>query len=278
MRTLYVVGTPIGNLGDISLRAKEALASATRIVAEDTRRTRALLAHLGISGKAVERYDAHATEKRSASLVAGIEEGQSLALVTDAGMPGVSDPGSALVRAAARSGVRVVPIPGPSAVTAAIAASGLVSGAFRFLGFLPRQGKKRRVALESIARSEEPVVLFEAPSRLAGTLRDLAELDPTRQAALCRELTKMHEEVTVAPLGELAALERDWLGEVTLVVEACSEASERASEEPADVDREIAERLAKGESPRDLSIELARRLAVPRRNAYERVLAVRGKG
>lgn len=278
MRTLFVVGTPIGNLGDISLRAKEALEAASRIVAEDTRRTRALLAHLGISKKAVERYDAHATEKRTATLVARIEEGQSMALVTDAGMPGVSDPGSELVRAAAQDGVRVVPIPGPSAVTAALSASGLVSGAFRFIGFLPRQGKKRRAALESIARAHEPVVLFEAPSRLSETLRELAALDPRRQVALCRELTKLHEEVLVSPVGELAALEREWLGEVTLVVEESSRATDAPSDEPADVDREIAERLAKGESPRDLSIELAHRLAVPRRSAYERVLLVRGKG
>ena len=278
MRTLYVVGTPIGNLGDISGRAREALGAASRILAEDTRRTKALLAHLGISGKAVQRYDAHATKQRILSLVAAIEEGRSVALVTDAGMPGVSDPGAELVRAAASDGVRIVPIPGPSAVTAALAASGLVGGPFIFLAFLPRQGKKRRTALERIARSEEPVVLFEAPSRLADTLRDLAGRDPMRKAALCRELTKVHEEVLVAPLGELAALEREWLGEVTLVIEASSSAAEREPDEPVDVDREIATRLAKGESPRDLSIELARRLGVPRRSAYERILAVRGKG
>jgi 16S rRNA (cytidine1402-2'-O)-methyltransferase len=278
VRTLYVVGTPIGNLGDISARAREALGAASRILAEDTRRTKALLAHLGISGKAVQRYDAHATKQRIASLVAAIEEGRSVALVTDAGMPGVSDPGAELVRAAASDGVRIVPIPGPSAVTAALAASGLVGGPFSFLAFLPRQGKKRRTALERIARSEEPVVLFEAPSRLGETLRDLAGLDPKRKAALCRELTKVHEEVLVAPLGELAALEREWLGEVTIVIEASSGAGERESDEPVDVDREIAGRLAKGESPRDLSIELARRLGVPRRSAYERILVVRGKG
>jgi 16S rRNA (cytidine1402-2'-O)-methyltransferase len=278
VRTLHVVGTPIGNLGDISVRAREALATASRILAEDTRRAKALLAHLGISGKAVQRYDAHATKRRVANLVAAIEEGQSIALVSDAGMPGVSDPGAELVQAAAASGVRIVPIPGPSAVTAALAASGLSNGPFRFLAFLPRHGRKRRAALERIARSEEPVVLFEAPSRLAETLRELAELDPMRRAALCRELTKIHEEVMVAPLGELAELEREWLGEVTLVIAASSDPSEPAVAEPADVDREIAARLAKGESPRDLSSELARRLGVPRRSAYERVLLVRGKG
>ena len=276
MRTLYVVGTPIGNLGDITVRAREALTSAQRVFAEDTRRTKALLAHLGISGKIVLRHDAHATPARIASLVSGIAVGEVVALVTDAGMPGVSDPGAALVRAAAEGGVRVVPIPGPSAVTAALAASGLVVGAFSFLGFLPRHGKKRRIALERIARSEEPVVIFEAPSRLAATLRELSVPEPGRPAALCRELTKMHEEVIHASLGELAELEREWLGEVTLVLGEAVGRAKADTEEPADIDAEIAKSLAKGAHPRDLSIELARRLGVPRRTAYQRVLAVRG--
>ena len=246
MRTLYVVGTPIGNLGDVTARAREALGAAARVFAEDTRRTKALLAHLGISGKSVLRYDAHATPERVASLVDGIDEGGSAALVTDAGMPGVSDPGAELVRAATKRGVRVVPIPGPSAVTAALAASGLVGGPFSFLAFLPRQGKKRRAALERIVRSEEPVVFFEAPSRVAETLRELAE--------------------------------REWLGEVTIVVEAGSGSPREESADPAEIDREIAQRLAKGAHPRDLSSELARRLGVPRRAAYQRVLAVKGNG
>ncbi|HEX6276681.1 MAG TPA: 16S rRNA (cytidine(1402)-2'-O)-methyltransferase [Polyangiaceae bacterium] len=275
MRTLYVVGTPIGNLGDLSARVREVLASCSRVFAEDTRRTKALLAHLGISGKPVLRFDAHATPARSASLIADLAPGDSAALVTDAGMPGVSDPGAELVRAAAREGVRIVPVPGPSAVTAALAASGLVGGPFSFLAFLPRQGKKRRAALERIASAEEPVVLFEAPSRIADTLRELAALEPERPAALCRELTKLHEEVIHASLGELAALEREWLGEITLVVSAGSPRAKPESADPADVDREIAERLAKGAHPRDLSSELARRLGVPRRTAYQRVLAIK---
>jgi 16S rRNA (cytidine1402-2'-O)-methyltransferase len=275
VRTLFVVGTPIGNLGDITLRAREALAASSRVFAEDTRRTKALLAHLGISGKPVVRHDAHATPGRISSLIEGIAEGDSVALVTDAGMPGVSDPGAVLVRAAAAQGVRVVPVPGPSALTAALAASGLVSGPFSFLAFLPRQGKKRRTMLERIARSEDPIVLFEAPSRLAATLDDLAALDPARPAALCRELTKIHEEVIHATLGELAALEREWLGEVTIVVQAGTPAAAQA-DEPADLDAEIVRRLAEGAHPRDLSVDVARRLGVPRRTAYQRVLAVRG--
>jgi 16S rRNA (cytidine1402-2'-O)-methyltransferase len=277
VRTLYVVGTPIGNLSDIAPRTREALAASSRVFAEDTRRTKALLSHLGISGKKIERYDAHATPGRIEALANGIEDGESVALVTDAGVPGVSDPGAELVRAAAAMGARIVPIPGPSALTAALAASGLVSGPFSFLAFLPRHGTKRRNALERILDSDVPVVLFEAPSRIEDTLRELAELDPARPAALCRELTKLHEEVIHATLGELAALEREWLGEVTLVVQESSGESKARAPEPADVDREIFERLAKGAHPRDLSVELARRLGIARRSAYERILLVRGK-
>jgi 16S rRNA (cytidine1402-2'-O)-methyltransferase len=277
VRTLYVVGTPIGNVGDITPRAREALAGASRVFAEDTRRTRVLFAKLGISGKSLVRFDAHATRARILSLVTAIAEGESVALVTDAGMPGVSDPGAQLVRAAREQEVRVVVVPGPSAVTAALAVSGLVSGPFTFLAFLPRQGKKRRAALERILRSAEPVVLFEAPSRLAETLRELAELEPARRATLCRELTKTHEEVIHAPLGELAALDREWLGEVTLVVEEGAGPTKAEVREPADLDQEIAQKLSKGEHPRDLAIELARQAGVSRRTAYQRVILVKDR-
>jgi 16S rRNA (cytidine1402-2'-O)-methyltransferase len=276
MPTLYVVATPIGNLGDLTPRAREALAAATRIFAEDTRRTRALLAYAGIGGKPVVRVDAHAGPERVARLVAELEGPDAVALVTDAGVPGVSDPGAALVRAAAEHGVRVVPIPGPSALTAAIAASGLVEGPFSFLAFLPRQGKKRRLALERIAKASEALVLFESPQRIADTLRELAEACPARRAALCRELTKLHEEILYGTLTELAALERDWLGEITLVLGAEEERVAEAEPEPEELDAEIQSRLAKGAHPKDLATELAVRLGVPRRTAYARVLAVRG--
>lgn len=276
MPTLYVVATPIGNLGDLTPRAREALAAATRVFAEDTRRTRGLLAYAGIAGKMLVRVDAHATPERLARLVAGLDANESVALVTDAGAPGVSDPGAALVRAAAEQGVLVVPIPGPSAVTAAIAASGLVEGPFFFLGFLPRQGKKRELALERVANTAEPVVLFESPQRIPETLRDLAASTPEREAALCRELTKLHEEILRGTLGALAALERAWLGEITLVLGAHATAPAEAAPDPAEIDAEIASRLAQGTSPKDLAGELAARLRIPRRTAYARVLAVRG--
>lgn len=276
MPTLYVVATPIGNLGDLTPRARTALAEASRIFAEDTRRTRALLAYAGIAGKTLVRVDAHATPERLLRLVAGFEANDTVALVTDAGAPGVSDPGPALVRAAAEAGARIVPIPGASAVTAAIAASGLVEGPFLFLGFLPRHGKKRRQALERVAKSPDPVLLFEAPQRIAETLAELAATTPERPAALCRELTKMHEEILRGSLTDLAALEREWLGEITLVLGAQLERTEAdVVADPAEIDAEIRGRLQKGAHPKELATELAVRLGVPRRSAYARVLAVR---
>jgi len=275
MPTLYVVATPIGNLGDLTPRAREALGEASRVFAEDTRRTRALLAYAGIGGKPVIRVDAHADPERLARLVAELTGPESVALVTDAGVPGVSDPGAALVRAAAEHGVRVVPIPGASAVTAAISASGLVEGPFTFLAFLPRQGKKRRLALERIQITSEAVILFESPQRIDETLRDLALVCPERPAALCRELTKLHEEILRGTLRELATLEREWLGEITLVLGPQAEHVAERVPEPEEIDAEIQSRLAKGAHPKDLATELAGRLGVPRRAAYARVLALK---
>lgn len=274
MATLFVVGTPIGNLGDLTARAAETLRLATRIFAEDTRRTRSLLGHLGIQGKPVIRLDAHAELGRVTRLVEGLEHDESVALVTDAGTPSVSDPGALFVRTALEHGVRVVPIPGASAVTAAIAASGIVDGPFSFLGFLPRQGKKRKVALERIVASEDPVVLFESAQRLTDTLGELAALEPERRAVLCRELTKLHEEILPGTLAELAAVEREWLGEVTLVLGA-SHRPEAPAEAPLDLDAEIERRLAKGAHAKELASELAERFGMPRRVMYARVLGVR---
>jgi 16S rRNA (cytidine1402-2'-O)-methyltransferase len=276
--TLYVVATPIGNLGDLSPRAAETLAGAERIFAEDTRRTRALLAHAKVSGKTLLRVDAHADPARLARHLDHLPPGASAALVTDAGVPGVSDPGAALVRAAAERGLRIVSIPGPSALTAAIAVSGLVEGAFRFHAFLPRHGKKRKLALERVRASEDPVVLFEAPQRIAETLRELAALAPARKAVLCRELTKLHEETLRGTLAELATLERDWLGEITLVL-GPGDAPDVPAHEPSpeEIDTDLARRIAKGAHPKELAAELALRLGIPKRTAYARVLAVRDR-
>jgi 16S rRNA (cytidine1402-2'-O)-methyltransferase len=270
--TLYVVATPIGNLGDITLRAIETLRSADRVLAEDTRRTLALLSHLGIQGKPVDRLDAHATAEVVARAADRLDAGESLALVTDAGTPVVSDPGTALVRCAASRGVRVVPIPGASAVLAAACASGLVTGPFLFLGFLPRSGPPRREALERIASTPEAVVLFESPERTADTLRALAEIAPLRPAAVARELTKLHEEIARGTLRELADLDREWIGEVTLVLGDAPAGEQAPSLDDAEIDRRIDDALAKNRRARDIAEELSLVLRIPKKDAYARVV------
>jgi 16S rRNA (cytidine1402-2'-O)-methyltransferase len=276
LTTLYVVATPIGNLGDLSQRAIETLKQVRRVLAEDTRRTRGLLSHLGISGKPLQRLDAHATPAELEAVARAIAGGESAALVTDAGAPGVSDPGAGLMRAALAAGVKLVPIPGPSAVTTAISLCDFVEGPFAFLGFLPRQGAKRRPFIERIVRAPEPVVLFESPERIAPTLAELAALLPERQALVCRELTKLHEETLRGSVAELAALEREWLGEITLVIDGAS-AAELAPEPPSDeaIDAEIRQRLLAGEGTRAVADALAHRLDRPRRELYDRVLALK---
>ncbi|MDI1476944.1 16S rRNA (cytidine(1402)-2'-O)-methyltransferase [Polyangium sp. y55x31] len=271
---LYVVATPIGHLGDLSPRAAETLRNAARVAAEDTRRSRGLLTHLGITGKPVDRLDAHASAHDVARVVDRLLAGEDVALVTDAGTPVVSDPGTDLVRAAAEAGVRVVPIPGPSAVMAALSASGLCTGAFRFLGFLPRKGPERRDALELVRATPESVVLFESPERTAETLADLATSMPNRSAAVARELTKVHEEILRGTLPELArvAAERETLGEVTIVI-GPGEAPKGPLVGEEELDRLIDEHLARGRRPKDIADELALVSGRPRRELYARVLA-----
>jgi 16S rRNA (cytidine1402-2'-O)-methyltransferase len=267
---LYLVGTPIGNLGDLTLRAIEVLRTVTHVAAEDTRRTRALLTHLGIHGKEIHRLDANAETSAAERLCQHIEHGQSVAFVTDAGMPSVSDPGALLVSRARERGIDVRCVPGPSAVTTAAALSGLVHGPFTFLGFLPRQGGKRRHALELAASSPLPVLLFESPNRLANTLADLAAFAPARQAVVCRELTKLHEETIVGAVAELAARNESWRGEITVVLAAA------APEPPpaAEIDAAIRARLHAGGTPRTVAQELSAALGQPRRALYARALAL----
>ena len=284
--TLFVVATPIGNLDDLTHRAARALRDADVIAAEDTRRTRALLTHLAISGKQVVKHDAHASDRATDALVERLVRGESIALVTDAGTPAVSDPGGDLVRRAGAASVRVVPIPGPSAVTTAIAASGLVRGPFFFAAFLPRSGPKRRRAIARIAKADEPAVLFEAPQRAAATLRDLAAAMPDRAACVARELTKLHEEILRGTLAELGAEERRWRGEVTIVVgpaerdasnaEMDGEPERSPEEAAADVEARIAKALSDGVPTAAIAKRLARELGLPRKEAYERVVRAKG--
>jgi 16S rRNA (cytidine1402-2'-O)-methyltransferase len=270
--TLYVVATPIGNLGDLTRRAAETLAEVGRVAAEDTRRTRALLTHLGVTGKPLVTLDANAPDHAVLDLVGRLAGGESVALVTDAGTPGVSDPGARLVRAAAARGVPVVPIPGASAVTAAVAVSGLVEGPFLFLAFLPRKGEKRRRAIRRIAKSPEPVVLFEAPTRIRETLVDLAEAMPERAACIGRELTKMHEETLRGTLLELSRHGVTERGEFTVVVAGAGETEEEGEE---DLDSLITARLSAGDPPRTVADEVATISGMPRREIYARVLELR---
>jgi 16S rRNA (cytidine1402-2'-O)-methyltransferase len=280
--TLYIVGTPIGNLADLTLRAIEMLRRADRVVAEDTRRTRALLTHLDVRGKPIGRLDAHATSRQVDEVVEWVAAGQQVVLVSDAGMPLVSDPGAALVHSVAARELRIEVVPGPSAVTAAIALSGLVSGPFLFLGFLPRQGEKRRHLVERIVHSPEPVVLFEAPTRARATLADLAGRIPDRRAVVCRELTKLHEEAHRGTLAELA--ERpSWRGELTIVVDLAGDAPAESTSltgtavDDAAIEERIRAALSAGTPTKVIASELHTWCGRSRRELYALVQAARSR-
>ncbi|MGE5557686.1 MAG: 16S rRNA (cytidine(1402)-2'-O)-methyltransferase [Bacillota bacterium] len=217
---LYLVGTPIGNLEDITLRAIRILKEADLIAAEDTRHTLRLLNHLGIS-KPLVSFHKNNWRSRIERLLTVLRKGKSVALVTDAGMPGISDPGAEMVPAAKKAGIVVVPVPGPSAVITAVAASGFPAERFAFLGFLPRSGKERAGFLNEIAVAGHTVVFFEAPQRIIKTLEDLGKVCGGRRIALARELTKIHEEFQTGYAEELLAAYqgRKPRGEFTVLVE-----------------------------------------------------------
>jgi len=271
-----VVATPIGNLGDLSPRAAEVLREVAVVVAEDTRRTRTLLAHAGAHPGALVSLPAFDEGGRLDRVVERLAGGDRVALVTDAGTPGVSDPGARLVAAAWESGARVVPVPGPSAALAALSASGLPADRFLFAGFLPRKGGGRAEALRWLRGVPATLVLFEAGNRAAATLADLREALGDRPAALARELTKLHEEIARGTLGSLAErFSGEVRGEVTLVVAGAPEA---AAEEPAEPPEEEARRrLAAGEAPGDVVRALSRARGIPRSEAYDLVERVRGR-
>ena len=272
MATLFLVSTPIGNLGDLSPRAADTLRSVRRILAEDTRRTRVLTERAGASAPLVSLH-AHNESERIGRVLGWLDAGEDLALVSDAGTPLLSDPGARLVRAVVNAGHRVVPIPGPSAILSALIASGLAAERFVFLGFVPRRGSERRELLARVATSAETSVLFESPQRLGALLDALAEsCGPLRRAAVARELTKLHEEVIRGTLPEVAAYYRQHppKGEVTVVVESAGESGARSGEGDLGVDaRRLAERLLdEGMKPSAAAKELAARLDLPRNEAY----------
>jgi 16S rRNA (cytidine1402-2'-O)-methyltransferase len=272
--TLYVVATPIGNLEDITLRAIRTLKEVDLVACEDTRHTRKLLAHFGIATPSVSYHD-HNARERAPELLERLERGESVALVSDAGTPAISDPGYRLISGAAERGIPVVPVPGPSAVVAALSASGLATDAFLFAGFLPARAEARRARLADLAAERATVILYEAPHRVAETLADLVDVFGDRPAALARELTKVHEEVVRGRLSEIAAAlapERR-RGEMVLVVAGAPERTAAAADSP--VASRVAELEAAGLSRMDAIKQAARERGVPKREVYR---ALSGEG
>jgi len=266
---IVLVGTPIGNLGDLSPRAVRALEAASVVACEDTRRARVLLSYAGVPARQLVVLNS-ATEKRAvARLIEAARRGALVAVVSDAGMPGVSDPGSRLVRAAVRAKLPVSVVPGPSAVVAALALAGFGGSRFCFEGFLPRRGAHRRERLGHIASSSVPVVLFEAPSRLVATLGDLAlACGELRPAFVGRELTKLHETLWWGSLGEAVswASSEPMLGECAIVVGG-TDTDEVA--DPEAVRQAMSEELARGVSLKQAAKAVAERLGVARTVAYQ---------
>jgi 16S rRNA (cytidine1402-2'-O)-methyltransferase len=270
--TLYVVATPLGNLGDLSARAAELLRNVPVVAAEDTRRTRGLLTHLGTNPTLLS-FHSHSGEHRLETVLEILGSGRDVALVSDAGTPGVSDPGAELVSLARERGIEVVPIPGPTAVTTALSVAGVSGDRYLFLGFIPRKGRERMRLLQRAALEEWSVVLYEAPVRLVALLEDLLPLaGADRYAVVARELTKMHEEIRTGTLGELV----DYFtampprGEVTVVLQgtgspAVPDRTEEAVEQATTL-------LAEGVSRREVARRLTESLGVPRNEAYRLVM------
>ena len=275
MSTLYLVSTPIGNLSDMSHRAVDTLRSVRRVLAEDTRHTRVLMQRYQLDTPLVSLHE-HNEAARVQTVIGWLDEGEDLALVSDAGTPLVSDPGARLVAEVSARGHRIVPVPGASAVLAALTASGLVPEPFTFFGFIERSGSARRRRIDEVASSPYTTVLFEAPGRLTKLLGDLAEAcGGERRAAVSRELTKVHEETVRGTLTELAAYYEggEVRGEIALVV-----AGVDVRADPAEGDGAArvlaAALLARGERPSAVAKELVSRMSLPRNRAYELVQAL----
>jgi 16S rRNA (cytidine1402-2'-O)-methyltransferase len=271
--TLYICGTPIGNLEDVTLRVLRILAEVDLVAAEDTRHTRKLLSHYGIKTP-LTSFHAHNWRKKAGELLARLRQGASIALVSDAGMPGISDPGAELVALALDEGMAVIPVPGPSAVLTALVVSGLPAGRFVFEGFLPRKDRKR--ALEGLRDEPRTVVLFESPQRLLATLDDILAVLGDRKLAVARELTKRYEEVF---RGTVSAARAHFAaypprGEITLVLAgaAAAEAEEVPRPGRAALAAEVAELQERGRSRPEALREVARRYGLRRRELYALLL------
>ena len=269
--TLYVVATPLGNLGDLSPRAADTLRNVAAVAAEDTRHSKPLLVHAGSRAELVS-FHAHSSDRALERILRILSEGRDVALITDAGTPAISDPGVALVAAARERGIQVVTIPGPTAVAASLSVSGIGGDRYLFLGFLPRKGSDRRRFLTTVAQSEWTVVLFEAPNRVTQLLADLAEVcGPERQAVVSREMTKVFEETRSGTLQELSEhyAEAPVRGEVTVVIAGTGK--ERVEEPPPDPSERAKALLAEGLSRKDVAHRLAEETGISRNTAYRLV-------
>ena len=267
--TLYVVATPLGNLEDITLRAVRILREVSLVACEDTRRTAVLLRAHDIHTATTSFFE-HNERAKGDRLLDALRSGKSVALVSDAGTPGISDPGYRLVREARRAGLAVIPVPGPSAAVAALSVSGLPTDRFLFVGFLPGRSGERQRALCSLAGVKETLVVYEAPTRVRETLADMQEAWGDRDAFLCREATKVHEEYVAAPLSQLALRlgARDTVrGEIVLVVAGAGEPPPMESLEEA-----FARHVALGRTRREAVKEAAKVAGIPAREAYRRLL------
>lgn len=277
---LYVCATSIGNLKDITLRALETLRAVDFVVAEDTRVAKRLLSAYGIR-KAVLSFHEHSPRSRLRHILKLLEYGHNIAIISDAGTPCVSDPGAELVGAALSLGIKVVPIPGPSALTAALSVAGMMAQRFIFLGFMPRDRKGRLKLLNCVKHWRHPLVIYEAPHRLAEALKDLLEVLGDRKLTIARELTKQFEEVFTTTLGE--ALRRytkiEPVGEFTLVIEGsakhASHEGEQSCEHDTEVDELIRSMLKYGSSAKDVTHAIMERFGLSHREAYRRVIKAR---
>ncbi len=271
--TLYLVPTPIGNLGDISRRIADTLAQADFIAAEDTRVSLKLLNHLELK-KPLISYYRHNTETAGPAILKRILAGESCALVTDAGTPAISDPGEELVALCAAHGVDVISIPGPCALVTALAASGLPTGRFTFEGFLPTNKKNRRAQLDALRAEERTMIFYEAPHKLRTTLSDLQDVfGPDRRISLCRELTKLHEEILRTTLGQAAEhyAGHEPKGEFVLVIEGAPPAAPEAVS-PADALRRVEQLREEGRSLKEAARMAAEELSLPKNKLYDLAL------
>ena len=271
---LYVVATPIGNLEDITLRALRILGEVDCIASEDTRRTAKLLNHYGIRTRQ-ESHHEHNEARSTARLLSLLRQGKSVALVSDAGTPSISDPGLTLIRACRNEGIPVVPVPGPSAALAALVGSGLPTESFCFAGYPPPRAAGRRKRLQELAALPCTLIFYEAPHRLSRTLRDMVEILGPRRACLARELTKIHEEWVFGNLREIldAFLARPEVrGEITLVVEGGPSPAGRAQDTASIGESVEQEMRTTGATRKEALKAVARRLGIPRREAYRRLL------